>query len=155
MPDHADRSEAVLDVLREGAAFQRARCIAAFFGVRGEVDTQPLLDDPRLLLPEVRGDELVFRYPGELAAGVLGIPAPTGAEVAPEGIDLVLIPAVGIGPAGERLGQGGGYYDRFLHRTEGLRVALVFEGQRVTNVPVEPHDLRMDAVVTENGWHWF
>lgn len=108
-----------------------------------------------MVLPEIRELELVFRTPGQLVPGAFGVPTPTGEEREASDIDVVLVPAVGVGPKGERLGQGGGYYDRFLQRTEALRIAVVFEGQCVEHIPVEPHDARVDAVVTERGIRWF
>jgi 5-formyltetrahydrofolate cyclo-ligase len=71
--------------------------------------------------------------------------------VAPEAIDWVLVPGVAFDPQGGRLGYGGGYYDRLLPLLPSMtrRVAGAFELQVVERVPAAPHDLRVDAVITE------
>ncbi|HRJ49506.1 MAG TPA: 5-formyltetrahydrofolate cyclo-ligase [Phycisphaerales bacterium] len=65
-------------------------------------------------------------------------------------IDVVLVPGVAFGERGERLGRGGGFYDRFLARGElrALRVGIAFDFQVVPDIPADAHDVRMDAVVT-------
>ena len=72
-------------------------------------------------------------------------------RVNPEHIDLLIVPGVAFDLQGNRLGYGGGYYDRFFERLRpGVPlVALAFELQIVRQVPVEPWDRRMDWLVTE------
>lgn len=83
---------------------------------------------------------------------VLGTSTPLGLN-AIAAADLVVAPALAIGPGGERLGQGGGCYDRTLprRRTSVPVIAAVFEEESGIAVPVEPHDERVDAVVTPRG----
>ena len=70
--------------------------------------------------------------------------------VAPEEIDLVIVPGAGFTPAGARLGLGGGYYDRYLPKlTQARRVALIFDGQVQTALPLEAHDQYVDSIITE------
>jgi 5-formyltetrahydrofolate cyclo-ligase len=52
-----------------------------------------------------------------------------------------------------RLGYGVGYYDRFLSRVRALKVGVAFEIQRVDQLPCEPHDMLLDAVITETGYY--
>ncbi|NNG37748.1 5-formyltetrahydrofolate cyclo-ligase [Flexivirga sp. ID2601S] len=96
----------------------------------------------RLLVPELLADkDLTWR------AGPLG--ADLGRDAIAQA-DVVVVPALAIGRDGTRLGQGGGSYDRVLPRvTPGIPVvAVVFDGELVTAVPSEPHDRRVDAVLT-------
>jgi 5-formyltetrahydrofolate cyclo-ligase len=71
--------------------------------------------------------------------------------VVPSVIDLVIVPALAYDPQGNRLGRGGGYYDRFLSkvRSNVTTVGLVFDQQIVDHVPVQPHDISVDIVVTD------
>jgi 5-formyltetrahydrofolate cyclo-ligase len=80
-------------------------------------------------------------------------PSPTCEEVGPEQLSVILVPFVALDSSGSRLGHGGGFYDRYLvHlRPEVMRVAVGFKIQLVPEVPSEPHDVKMDALVTEAG----
>jgi 5-formyltetrahydrofolate cyclo-ligase len=75
-------------------------------------------------------------------------PAPYLATVSPEIIDVVLVPGVAFDRRGGRLGFGGGYYDRFLPLTHALRVGVSQTACLVDQLPCDPHDARMDWVVT-------
>jgi 5-formyltetrahydrofolate cyclo-ligase len=68
-------------------------------------------------------------------------------------LDLIVVPGVAFDRYGGRLGLGKGYYDRFLPhiRTDALKIAPAFECQLVDNIPVLPHDVRVDMVVTEKA----
>lgn len=64
--------------------------------------------------------------------------------------DVIVVPMVGFDDGLNRLGRGGGWYDRFLGTQErALKIGFAFEIQRFTNLPIEPHDIRMDMIVTE------
>lgn len=74
-----------------------------------------------------------------------------GKTVAPEALDLVMVPGTAFDPRGGRMGQGKGYYDRLLARCRPNcpLVALAFECQMFPEIPVAPHDVFMDKVLTE------
>ena len=82
----------------------------------------------------------------------MGMPIPsTGAQATPSGLDAVLIPAAAVDRDGNRLGWGKGFYDRFLPSVDGdpLLIAVVFDSDRVDQIPTEEHDAPIDAIVTE------
>ncbi len=90
----------------------------------------------------------------ELVAGVWGIREPDPARCAPMATDepdLVLVPGVAFDIRGGRIGYGAAYYDRLLGRCPPGTplVAAAFEVQIVDAVPMEPHDRRVDRIVTE------
>ena len=64
-------------------------------------------------------------------------------------IDLVIVPGIAFDPQGRRVGFGGGFYDRFLSRIRAPKIGLTYDCLLVNDVPVEPHDVPMDIVVTE------
>ena len=110
---------------------------------------------PRLgwLLPVLREDDDLdwAVYDGELAPGRRGLLEPIGPRLGVDAIascDVVLVPALRVDRAGNRLGKGGGSYDRALARTTGLTVALLHDGELVDAVPHEAHDVRVRAVAT-------
>jgi len=82
-------------------------------------------------------------------AGSLGVEEPTGAPVALDEIDLLVVPAVAVDERGGRLGRGKGHYDATLAVCRARSIALVFESQLVPEVPVGEHDHRVAAVCTE------
>jgi 5-formyltetrahydrofolate cyclo-ligase len=78
-------------------------------------------------------------------------PAPHCLPVPRERVDFVVIPGIAFDPNGNRLGYGGGYYDRLLPLMPGAaRVAGAFDVQIVAQVPVGPNDITIDAIVTES-----
>ena len=83
-----------------------------------------------------------------------------GTHLALPALDVVLTPLVGFDAAGNRLGNGAGYYDRFLARRLGRRgrpllIGIAFECQRLESLAPRAHDVPLDAVVTENGIQYF
>ena len=114
----------------------------------------------RLWLPRVVGTGLTWvRIEADTAwaQGPHGIREPlgTGTPVLPGTTAVIFLPALAVDRDGHRLGQGGGFYDRALldlptHDDGGpLRAALVYADEVLDAVPVEAHDLRVDAVVTD------
>jgi 5-formyltetrahydrofolate cyclo-ligase len=73
------------------------------------------------------------------------------ADPDPSWPDLVVVPGLAFTRDGRRLGQGGGWYDRFLARTRCPKVGVCFDVQVVAELPVEDHDVVVDVVVTESG----
>jgi 5-formyltetrahydrofolate cyclo-ligase len=71
--------------------------------------------------------------------------------------DVVVVPALAVGPDGTRLGRGGGSYDRALARVTAARtvIALLYDGEVLPDVPVEEHDRAVDAAVLPSGVRWF
>ena len=70
--------------------------------------------------------------------------------IAPDKIDLIIVPGVAFDKAGHRLGMGGGFYDRFMLRaSRAVRTALAYDCQLLAVVPAEVHDLTVDYIITE------
>ena len=86
----------------------------------------------------------------ELVPGAYGIPEPPeDAEILdPRAFGLILVPGVAFSPEGRRLGRGGGYYDRYLADTRGLKVALARDLQLTPHLPAGPHDIDVDLIIT-------
>jgi 5-formyltetrahydrofolate cyclo-ligase len=113
----------------------------------------------RVLLPVVpaEGTDLAWAVDtGRLVPGRFGLLEPVGPRLGPTAIgtaDVVVVPALAIGRNGTRLGRGGGYYDRALQyvRGDAVLVAVVFDDELLDELPTEPHDQRVSAVVTPSG----
>ncbi len=135
--------------------------IALYWPIRGEPDLRPLAavlaaEGRTLALPVIvaRRAPMVFRrwrVGRPLVRGVWDIPIPPAdeAELDPE---VVVVPVVGVGPAGHRLGYGGGYYDRTLaRRRPRLVVGVGHRGARLARFAAAPHDRPLDLFVHPGG----
>ncbi|XXF75576.1 5-formyltetrahydrofolate cyclo-ligase [Myxococcaceae bacterium GXIMD 01537] len=145
--------------------YQKARTVALYAPIRGEVPTRDILiaalqDDKIVCYPlsHVHGRILSFRAiksESELEPGRLGVREPTNsAELIPvDQIDLFVVPGLGFSQDGKRLGRGGGYYDATLRAASprSRRVGLAFNDQLIETLPTTPDDVDMDLVVTESG----
>ncbi len=135
--------------------------ICAYLATDGEPDIQPLFADypDRLGLPRVDDDQMVFHHwqPGDpLVTNQWQIPEPSTSStlVAPSTIDALLIPLVAYDASGNRLGRGGGYYDRYLEKVgaQTQRIGIAFSTQQAEQpLPTEPWDVPLTAVATELG----
>jgi 5-formyltetrahydrofolate cyclo-ligase len=113
----------------------------------------------RVLLPVVptTGRELAWAVDtGRLAPGRLGVLEPVGPRLGATAVgtaDVVVVPALAVARNGIRLGRGGGYYDRALRhaRPDAVLAALLFDDEFVDELPTEPHDRPVTAVVTPSG----
>ena len=79
------------------------------------------------------------------------------AEIDLAQIDLLLLPVVGYDQKGYRLGMGGGYYDRSLQHlpNKPFKLGLAYKLQYYPDLPSDPHDIKLDAILTEEGIHYF
>ena len=102
-----------------------------------------------------RNAPMLFRAwkPGdetEIAPGGFAQPLSSSSIANP---DLILLPLLGFDRSGNRLGQGAGHYDRALeHMPDALRVGVAWSVQEVAEVPVDPWDMPLDAILTEAEW---
>jgi 5-formyltetrahydrofolate cyclo-ligase len=160
----AAASAVITRTIRALPSFRDARCILMTLPFRSEWDTRELFATARaagkvVVLPRVNGDSrmldlhAVTAIDAQIEPGYRGIPEPaaTCPPVALAVVDWVLVPGVAFDPSGRRLGYGGGYYDRLLALlAPGTpRIAGAFDLQVVARVPAAPHDLVVDAIVTE------
>lgn len=140
-----------------------ARTVCAYLAGEGEPDLDPLVES---LISQGRTVcvPIVDWRSGQMEAGVLdslgsararrhGIrEAPEHARrVSPHDLDLVVVPGLAFDAAGNRLGRGGGFYDRFLSRLRPQTpvVGVCFDCQVVHSVPTDRHDRPVDRVVTD------
>lgn len=139
--------------------YRHARVVMAYAAVRGELDVAGVLEDVLasgrvLAMPRCEGPGRMRAYAvenrGRLAPGTFGIQEPDGSCPAVKAgeIGLILVPGTAFDRAGNRLGQGGGYYDRFLAGTRAVRVGICHDFALLDRVPCAAHDVRMDAVLT-------
>lgn len=155
------------DLLRAGVR------VGMYVSTGSEVDTSALLvlarqRGCRIYLPRIsdyRLHHLQFCRDGRgtLRPNRFGIgEPPAGATIDARWLDLILMPLLGFDATGNRIGSGAGYYDRLLwwrangvdHRGPQL-IGLAFQCQRLDRLPALPHDVPLDAAITESGWQYF
>lgn len=166
--DRRRHSRTIIARIVDLDAFQRAAVVMGYCSFGSELDTETFLEaalaqGKKLALPRidrVRGclvTYLVHDPAAQLMEGVWGIQEPNPdrcAPIEPSMLDFVLTPGVAFDGRGGRIGYGKGYYDRLLYACS-LRgqlpaiVAGAFDVQIVDSVPMEKHDIQIDAVVTE------
>lgn len=152
--DHLMRSVQLWAKVAEVDEYRRAVTVMAFVGFNGEPDSDPLfarlsVEGKRLLLPRVEPSGIVAADgDSPLVASKFGVQEPTGPAVGLGEIDLVIVPGLAFTVAGDRLGYGQGYYDRFLPTVPAASIGVCFTDQLVDEMPVTDHDVRVGAVIS-------
>ncbi len=153
--ERARLSEELWKRVEQTNAFRAARCVALFSSLPDEPDTSPALErwspHKRLLVPRVEGEVMHFYdyRPEQMSAGSFGISEPEGSEpVSPTEIDLIFVPGVAFTPAGDRMGRGKGFYDKYLVgiRTDAVKIGICYPHQLLDELPTEEHDIAMDLM---------
>ena len=161
--DRHQRSMYLQEVLRVWLLARTDTAIGAYWPIKGEFDALPALfrwseadAGRRIGLPVVdkQTKQLSFQvwYPGcEMEDDAYGIPKPKGTPIFQP--TLLLVPCVGYGPGGVRLGYGGGFYDRTLATLEPrpTTVGLAYSQGFLPWLLAEPHDVPLDTVLTDEG----
>ena len=166
MHDRHQRAVHLQEVLRVFLVTRPETSIGAYWAIKGEFDALPALfrwtegEYGRLIgLPVALRDTQQLRFhvwfPGcPMEDDAYGIPKPKGTEAfEPE---LLLVPCVGFGPNGLRLGYGGGFYDRTLASLSPrpYTVGVGYGHGYVPWLQGEPHDVPLDAILNDNGVVW-
>lgn len=150
----------------ESPEYQNAKRVFCFLSMGAEVDTRPLVqqalaEGKQVAVPVAKGKRLMYFLEISSLYGLkyntMGIGEPEGSieqAVLPEKNDLFLTPCVAFDENFTRLGYGGGYYDTFFEKQLPIqKIALAFDEQKTDMLlPMEEHDHRVDAVITQSGW---
>ena len=148
-------SQALCLRLAGWSALKAAKTILSYIAFRNEVDLGvllTLLPDVHWVAPRVEGERLVLHTydPERLIRHRFGMlePAADLPVVAPDSLDVVLVPGLAFDRHGGRLGFGGGFYDRLLRTTRALRVGVTYDRCLADRMPMQDYDQWMDWVVT-------
>lgn len=155
------RSDTIMAQVERQDAFVKAKVVLLYWSMSDEVQTHSFVNrwyrDKVLLLPCVDGDDLrLRRYTGPecLVAGEqfgIGEPSADTPEWTDlDAVELIIVPGVAFDRDGNRMGRGRGFYDRLLKSTpNAVKIGVAYSFQLIDNVPVEPHDVKMNLIITE------
>jgi 5-formyltetrahydrofolate cyclo-ligase len=166
MVDRHRRAMHLQEVLRVWLLGRTETAIGAYWPIKGEFDALPALyrwseSDPKrqVGLPVIDRETRQLRFhlwfPGcPMEDDAFGIPKPKGTDAFEP--TLLLVPCVGYGPGGVRLGYGGGFYDRTLAALQPrpVTVGVGYSHGFIPWLQAEPHDVPLDAILNEDGAAW-
>lgn len=153
---------AIFSNIRNMKEYKEARTVFCFVGMQDEVKTWSFIDTmlaagkhvgvPLCVDKGIMEVRLIHSR-DDLQKGFYGLLEPKADTpvIDPEDIDLIIVPGAAGDKKGHRLGYGGGYYDRYLKRCKAPKVMVCREKCIREDIPVEPHDVIMDAIATETG----
>lgn len=155
----SSKSRAISDFLINCDEYKKSETIMIYLSSFKEPDTAAILSDSlsdkRVVVPVSVTDThtiipSLLRSSGELKKGAYGIREPENIiPVSVNEIDTVLVPGIAFDNKGARIGFGAGYYDRFLSQFNGIKIGICYDFQITENIPVSPHDIFMDMIITE------
>jgi 5-formyltetrahydrofolate cyclo-ligase len=160
-PETRQRADGqITDALLGLPAWKNARTVGCYVALPDEAQTlnilQAGLKTGKILAAPVvtrKSEPLQFYQlasPQDLQPGPMGILQPPRDHLLlPENLDLLIVPGVGFDLLGQRLGYGGGYYDRYLSYFQQMTVALAYDLQVVDRLPATPHDRKVQILLTE------
>jgi len=157
-----ENSKKIVDQIRQHRWFKLAKEVALYNSLQGEVDLSELFyicwkEKKRTVVPvySSKTNQYIFaRFESNtsLCRGRYQIEEPCNPiEIPLSQIDLIFVPGVAFNPTtGDRLGRGGGYYDRLLQSFKGHTIGVAFSFQLYSKIPIDPTDQQLDLIITES-----
>lgn len=165
-----EKSKEIIKKLKETAYYKNSRIILAYVNIKNEVKTIDFIEESLkqqkiVCLPLVIKSEgrieiyKIDNLSTDIHIGTYGIPEPilrSECRVDPEDINLVIVPGVGFDIRLNRMGYGGGFYDKFLANLKPgiLKIGLAYDFQVLSELPIESFDVKMDMIITEKRILW-
>ena len=157
--DNNDISSKIIDLLVNTDVWKKANHIMMYSPFKGEIDLLVLLQEPgkKFYFPKIDNKKLQVvevksAYDFEEGTYNIGEPKSFCPVFSPKNIDLIIVPGLAFDKEGNRLGRGQGFYDRFLEDVKKYKeiptLALAYPFQIQESVPIEPHDQKVDRVLS-------
>ncbi len=159
LKERQEKEKQILAHLFSHEAFVNAIHIMTYVSFGSEIETSPLLElaysrRKCIYVPRLQEGDIVavaITSKEQLGKGRFGILEPLwGQATVPWGLELIIVPGLAFSKEGYRLGYGGGYFDRFLPKTEGVTIGLSFHSF-LQDFPKDPWDVPVNHVITEEG----
>ena len=162
---HKLKSKIITDSLLNSNEYIAAQTLFTYYPFRKEIDTREIIKDAlaknkKVVLPKVSGSEIeiffIKNVQKDLKSGSFNILEPDISicrKADLRSIDLVIVPGLGFDLNFNRLGYGGGFYDKILEKLgrKVKKIALAFNLQILDNIPSCPHDQKVDIIITESN----
>lgn len=153
--EFSNKSLSICNRLLNNSQYLKSKVIYCYYSVNKEVDLLPFikqaLEDGKIIaFPKVKGQNMDFfevKSLEELEPGYFDIPEPPETTPAPKG-DLIIVPGVAFSKKGERLGYGGGFYDRFLEHHKVYTIGVAYDFQIMNSLPTEEHDMKLNEIIS-------
>lgn len=153
------KSNEIIKKLIESEEYKKSNKIYVYVNYNQEVITADLIekalaDKKEVLVPKVYGEVMKFhkiKAMSELAPGAYGILEPVNDDIDEQPYGLMLLPGLAFDKKGNRMGYGGGFYDKYLEANKNfIKVALAYDFQLLDiTLPHEEHDIGFDVIITE------
>ena len=157
-------SEQIAFSLYAQKEWDEAKIIGITLSMENEVNTYPIIEKAweegkKVVVPKCNKGTRTMSFRqisnfDQLETVYMNLREPIPAfteEVSADEIDLQIVPGVAYTERGERIGYGGGYYDRYLVYYKGKTLSLAYDFQMVKHIPVEPFDKNVEKIITEKG----
>ena len=147
-------SSILADKLAKSNEYKSSKNIMIYYPLKNEVNLLSLLNNKtkNFYLPRIKGYELEccpYKFNDKLKPSSFHTLEPVCNACGKTELDMVIVPALAVDKEKYRLGYGGGFYDRFLKDFTGLKIVCIPQMFVFENVYKEPHDIKMDVIVTE------
>lgn len=160
------KSAKVYSALFSSEILQDAKTVMVYLSAFNEVRTEMIIDTllqsgVRVCAPvtDTKRMSITPYYledAKKLIQGAFKIAEPTrDCEAKPEDIDAVLVPGIAFDKSGNRMGFGAGYYDRFLHSYDGIKIGICYDFQLFDKIPKDSHDITMNYIISEDKIYAF
>lgn len=157
-----DENKTILKCLINDEDYIKSKTIFTYYSVDSEVDTKDIIKislalNKKVYIPKCFKNNRMEAYRIDCITnvknGVFNIPEPLpdAEKILPERLDLCIVPGICFSKNLYRLGYGGGFYDRFLPRTNATKIGLCFSEFLLDDLPHDKHDIKCDKLLIGNG----
>ena len=153
------KSNIICNKIINSQFYKESKCIYCYMAIQNEVDLSlvirdALLADKTVAVPKVvnKNGQMYFaaiNKNDKFENGLYKIPEPSNTEIAPSA-DLILVPGVVFSTKGERIGQAGGFYDRYLRNSSCHSIGVAYDFQVFDEIPTELHDVPVNEIISNN-----
>ena len=138
-------SNNIIEKIKKLDFYNSSKIIALYMPIRNEIEIK--LDDKIICYPKVEGKNMNFYIPDSFTKGVYDILEPVGKLVDKSNIDIIIVPLLYFGKDNNRVGYGGGYYDRYLSDYKGITIGVAYDFQEVDKIDVKKTDVKLDYII--------